>query len=354
MQENRSTPAREAQEREEFESYVAELLAALQERGDASLCVPWAAVAGAGAHPAASEVAPAAAVELQAGPMGLSMSHSGPSLLNYQYAEWGKGSYYCAVRRKEEGRKREGKEVRRGAVTHFSQAAARRMKKAFSTIDRSRLPCEGILATLTYHDSWPDDWPGLRAHLKAFWHAIKRRYPQASAIGVKEPQKRQVPHFHMVIFGVEHIPKGELAAIWNGIVAPGDLQHLHAGTRVERVRKGRQIAGYFAKYASKGAGQADGHLWGNRWFTWGRNELARTIVEAELNWDQYNRLRRAIVAWWHAHWRDCPHREFLKRIAYAPMAAAEFERLLGYVLWAPSSSLPGVPLGASPGPSPPR
>lgn len=281
-------------------------------------------------------------------PLGLSMSHSLPTRGEYDFVEWGKGSYYCAVRRKEREKKEKTEKKPRGPVTQFSPSAARRMRKTFLAIDRERVAEDGILVTLTYHDTWPDTWQGLARDIRAFRRWFERCYPDAWVIGVKEEQARGALHLHFVVFGVDYLPHQDVAAAWNAIVAPGDVEHLHAGTRVERVRKGRQIAGYFAKYAGRTQGKSDGHHWGNRWFIWGREKMHRTIVQAGVARADAVAVKRMFRAWWHAKWRDCAHRAVLKRIGYAPMLATEFERYLRWLLSVPSPVSSGGPPSGPP------
>lgn len=119
-----------------------------------------------------------------------------------------------------------------------------------ATIKRRALKAS-IFMTLTYPADWPDDPQVWKSHLNTFSIYLKRAYPRVSGFWRMEPQDRGAPHFHLILFGQRFIPHEWTAATWNRIVAPGDLDHLAAGTETRRSRSMRQAVAYVSKYAAK-------------------------------------------------------------------------------------------------------
>jgi hypothetical protein len=95
--------------------------------------------------------------------------------------------------------------------------------------------------------------------LKNFSERMGRKYPGVAILWRLEPQKRGAPHYHLLVWGlparIMGTAFGELIQwvswAWYQVVGSGDIKHLHAGTRVERVRCAKGVAFYAAKYLSK-------------------------------------------------------------------------------------------------------
>jgi len=65
-----------------------------------------------------------------------------------------------------------------------------------------------------------------------------------------EFQERGAIHFHL--FTTNFYPKEWVARSWYEICGTDDTRHLHAGTRIEKIRSGRHgISAYASKYAAK-------------------------------------------------------------------------------------------------------
>lgn len=161
----------------------------------------------------------------------------------------------------------------RGRVTGLSRASRNNLLRQFSKLDRSHLVA-GLFVTLTYH--WLDDYGSLvtsKRHLDNFFKRIRYKYPDAAWVWRLEPQERGVAHYHVVVLGVPHIPHEWIARIWNRIAAPGDLQHLAAGTQVKRVKDYKGASAYISKYLQKDKGQFDEEYPGRYWGSGGKLEL---------------------------------------------------------------------------------
>lgn len=158
---------------------------------------------------------------------------------------------------------------KRGKVQGFSPASRRRLLYTFGKIQRAKMP---VMVTLTYPAEFPTDSQVWKNHLRRWWQRLKRRIPGAGAVWKLEPQKRGAPHYHLLVWGLEGVPLGEMKAYisksWFQVVASGDKKHLLAGTRVEPVRDHRGVMSYAGKYLGKveeediPGWQEPGRFWG--------------------------------------------------------------------------------------------
>lgn len=132
----------------------------------------------------------------------------------------------------------------RGRIVGLSAASARNL----SFIARNVEGLETML-TLTYPAAFPTDGRLVKAH----WTALRRWLAHRGLGGLwwLEFQDRGAPHLHVYMTG--QVDKLEIAKAWYRIVGSGDLRHLVAGTRIERIRNTHAVAAYAAKYTSKQA-----------------------------------------------------------------------------------------------------
>jgi hypothetical protein len=196
---------------------------------------------------------------------------------------------------------------RRGVVSDFSRQSRRRLQALFCSVPRSGfVPSNLLFVTLTYHHSWGElskDW---KADLDAFRKRLYRKYGEFPAIWRLEFQKRGAPHFHLLMFP----PVGLLPPIsddeiecefmfdviwfWNGLVAPGDLQHALHGISMQQASSWRGAMYYLSKYASKveevlvPSDTLPGRVWG----IWKKGLLGITWRRWNLEYVQYIKLRR--------------------------------------------------------------
>lgn len=138
----------------------------------------------------------------------------------------------------------------RADITCFSRKSASRM----SDYLRSCKARYEFMGTLTYA---PDgNYLDCKKHLRAFLQAIRRyavainREHDFSLFWFLEFTAAGRPHFHF--YSNFRIERYWLSATWYRIAGNGNPKHLAAGTRIERLRSGREgQAGYAFKYASK-------------------------------------------------------------------------------------------------------
>jgi hypothetical protein len=138
----------------------------------------------------------------------------------------------------------------RGRVRGFSGRSRSRMARYLRCCESEYVS----MGTLTYPRD-PGTWGGAKAHLRLLGERLRRRFAHDAArpwsfFWFLEFQSRGAPHFHF--FATHFIPRDELARAWFEIVGSCDERHLRAGTRIERLRRGRAgTIKYAKKYAFK-------------------------------------------------------------------------------------------------------
>jgi hypothetical protein len=114
------------------------------------------------------------------------------------------------------------------------------------------------MVTLTYPGFFESDGSIVKEHLRRFLQEFKRRvgrdFPDQalhySTFWFLEFQERGAPHFHL--FTTHYFPKQWVSATWYRIVNSEDPRHLNAGTRCEKLERGRSgLISYAQKYANK-------------------------------------------------------------------------------------------------------
>lgn len=221
----------------------------------------------------------------------------------------------------------------RGVITGFSRHSRRRLMQKTASLNRDALPATPKFITLTYGATWSEDWHEWKAHLEAFRKRFEREFGQCLIEWRLELQERGAPHFHLLVFHPEYIPYRWLAKAWNDIAAPGDADHLAAGTEVKRVRSWRGVASYVAKYMSKEQGAAEGYKreMGRLWGFWNLEACHVMLEETVLTLPEYVRMRRVL-----SHYREkAMHRKHRRGVLYCGMSvfmdAAEADRILEWL-----------------------
>jgi len=182
----------------------------------------------------------------------------------------------------------------RGEVRGFSFQSRKRLIDLLHQVDRAAVDVP-LFVTLTYPAEWPADWKEYKRHLKAWVLRLRRAYPDASVIWRLEYQKRGAPHYHVLVFGIPFLPIEWVSSSWFEVVGSGDVRHLAAGTQVARVLTWRGASYYCAKYLGKvqsGDGIPTGRIWGKS------GPLPVDLVELELSWDSWHRVRRVLGRWY--------------------------------------------------------
>jgi hypothetical protein len=143
--------------------------------------------------------------------------------------------------------------------------------------------------TLTWHEQWPTPTEAKRA-LDVFLKRMKRRFPAASAVWKMEPQKRGMPHFHLLVFGLPYVPFQKVSAIWHECTAEASDAHRRSGVDVEhKVNDDGKLQGYLAKYMSK-----ETSSWPTEQMP---GDLADTWEHPGRYWGVFNRRALPVAAW---------------------------------------------------------
>ena len=130
----------------------------------------------------------------------------------------------------------------RGKITRFSVKSQNNLR----FIARNLKPL-GVLLTLTYPSEFPCDGNVVKRDWAAMRKWLCRR--GLGGLQVLEFHERGAPHIHAYLSG--RVDKKEVAEAWYRIVGSGDLKHLAAGTRIEKLRKMNAMSMYVVKYISK-------------------------------------------------------------------------------------------------------
>jgi len=143
----------------------------------------------------------------------------------------------------------------RGSITEFSYQSRQRLAfVAANTPIRFR-----TMLTLTYPAEWETDGEKVKAHFRAFREWIARDIgSRPEYLWFLEFQERGAPHFHLLVDWPLSLDVDErkwfrwrVSVTWYRLVGSESIDHLIAGTRVERIRKVDGAARYGVKYALK-------------------------------------------------------------------------------------------------------
>lgn len=137
----------------------------------------------------------------------------------------------------------------RGTITTFTRASRQRLAFVASNTDVMFTS----MLTLTYPRAFPNDGQDVKHNLKMFLKELRRKVGKISVLWFLEFQRRGAPHIHILIRGLRVWRSTQLwsSQTWYRIVGSGDLKHLAAGTRLERIRKPNGARNYAVKYAHK-------------------------------------------------------------------------------------------------------
>ena len=135
----------------------------------------------------------------------------------------------------------------RGSITGFSKASARRLGLMLAAINQAAVSPLPLFITLTYPAQFSADSRCWKRHLERFIKRLRRRFDVAAVVWKLEPQERGAPHFHLLVFRHEDIPRQWVSQAWFQVVGSGRAEHLRAGTRVEVIRSWRGVMSYASK-----------------------------------------------------------------------------------------------------------
>jgi hypothetical protein len=188
----------------------------------------------------------------------------------------------------------------RDRVRGFSRASRRNFLSRLASINRSAFRAfrgRIIFVTLTYPKQYPEDPELCKRHLKALRKRLQGKYESFAAFWRLGIQKRGAWHFHLLLFaGPSFGPVGELrrfiSSSWYEVTGKVSEGHLRAGTRVEGVKKWREVTSYVERYMAKPEEFPEGLQTGRIWGVWNPNLLPVQWERVEVSLRDAFRIRR--------------------------------------------------------------
>jgi hypothetical protein len=188
----------------------------------------------------------------------------------------------------------------RDRVRGFSRASRRNLLRRLASINRRAFRAfKGriISITLTYPHEYPDDPVLCKRHLRAFRKRLQREYKSFAAFWRMGIQQRGAWHFHLLLFvGPSIGPVRELrrfiSSSWYEVTGKVSEGHLRAGTRVEAVKRWKQVTSYVERYMAKPEEFPEGLQTGRIWGVWNEDYLPVRWETVEVSLKDAFRIRR--------------------------------------------------------------
>src|SRR5829696_4557020 len=188
----------------------------------------------------------------------------------------------------------------RDKVRGLSRTSRRNLLRRLASINRSAFRAfkgRMIFVTLTYPCEYPKEPDVCKNHLKALRKRLQREYGSFAAFWRLGIQKRGAWHFHLLLFmGPSFEPISELrrfiSSSWYEVTGKVSEGHLRAGTRVEAVRKWKQVTSYVERYMAKPEEFPKGLQTGRIWGIWNENLLPVRWKTVEVSLRDAFRIRR--------------------------------------------------------------
>jgi hypothetical protein len=188
----------------------------------------------------------------------------------------------------------------RDKVRGFSRTSRRNLLRRLASINRTAFKSfrgRMIFVTLTYPEHYPEDPELCKGHLKALRKRLERRYKSFAAFWRLGIQTRGAWHFHLLLFvGSSFGSVSELrrfiSSSWYEVTGKVSEGHLRAGTRVEAVKKWKQVTSYVERYMAKPEEFPEGLQTGRIWGIWNENLLPVQWETAQVSLRDAFRIRR--------------------------------------------------------------
>jgi hypothetical protein len=188
----------------------------------------------------------------------------------------------------------------RDRVRGFSRASRRNLLRRLASINRRAFRAfkgRMVFVTLTYPKQYPEDPELCKRHLKALRKRLQREFEPFAAIWRLGIQRRGAWHFHLLLFvGPSFGPIGELrrfiSSSWYEVAGKVSEGHLHAGTRVEVVKRWKQATSYVERYMAKPEEFPEGLQTGRIWGVWNEEHLPVRWETVEVSLRDAFKVRR--------------------------------------------------------------
>jgi hypothetical protein len=188
----------------------------------------------------------------------------------------------------------------RDRVRGFSRESRTNLLRRLASINRSAFKAfKGrlISITLTYPHEYPEDPEVCKNHLKALRRRLQRKFGQFAGFWRLGIQKRGAWHFHLLLFvGLSIGPVRELrrfiSSSWYEVTGKVSEGHLHAGTRVEAVKRWKHATSYVERYMAKPEQFPEGLDTGRIWGIWNEGLLPVQWETVEVSLRDAFKIRR--------------------------------------------------------------
>jgi hypothetical protein len=188
----------------------------------------------------------------------------------------------------------------RDKVKGFTRASRRNLLLRLASINRSAFRTfrgRIIFVTLTYPHEYPEDPALCKLHLKALRKRLQREFGSFAAFWRVGIQERGAWHFHLLLFvGPSIGPIGELrrfiSSSWYEVTGKISEGHLRAGTRVEAVKRWKQVTSYVERYMAKPEEFPKGLQTSRIWGIWNLKLLPIRWETAQVSLRDAFKIRR--------------------------------------------------------------
>ena len=188
----------------------------------------------------------------------------------------------------------------RDRVRGFSRASRRNLLLRLASIDRRAFRAfkgRMIFVTLTYPHVYPEEPELCKRHLKALRKRLQRMYGTFAAFWRLGIQRRGAWYFHLLLFvGPSFGPIDELrrfiSSAWYEVAGKVSEGHLRTGTRVEAVKRWKQVTSYVERYMAKPEEFAERLQTGRIWGSWNQGLLPVQWETTKVSLRDAFRIRR--------------------------------------------------------------
>jgi|SRR5215204_145576 len=188
----------------------------------------------------------------------------------------------------------------RDRVRGFSRTSRTNLLRRLASINRSAFRAfkgRMVFVTLTYPHEYPEEPELCKKHLKALRKRLQREFKSFAAFWRLGIQQRGAWHFHLLLFvgpsfGTIDELRRFISSSWYQVTGKVSEGHLHAGTRVEAVKKWKQATSYVERYMAKPEEFPEGLKTGRIWGIWNEDYLPVRWEAVEVSLQDAFRIRR--------------------------------------------------------------
>jgi hypothetical protein len=188
----------------------------------------------------------------------------------------------------------------RDRIRGFSRESRRNLLRRFASINRAAFKAfKGrlISITLTYPHEYPEDPEVCKNHLKALRRRLQRKFGEFAGFWRMGIQRRGAWHFHLLLFVGPSFGRIDelrrfISASWYEVTGKVSEGHLQAGTRVEAVKRWREVTSYVERYMAKPEEFPEGLQTGRIWGVWNQELLPVRWETVQVSLRDAFRIRR--------------------------------------------------------------